>query len=374
MTEGPTIDCRGHGANDTLARMSDPQIQAAINHWAPRYVEHGVPVGDFLDVTRDLESWDDWCRAWSDAADVHAREGDAALAAGHTRSAALHYSTAAIEYHFGKFLFCHDIEQMRAAHSKAVAAHRSAHPHMDPPTERIEFPYLGSHTMVGNLRRPAGVDRPPVVVLMPGLDSAKEELMGMEFWFLDRGMATFSIDGPGQGELEYDLPIECHYEKPAAAAIDCLESLGDLDTDRIGALGVSLGGYYVIRAAAFEKRIKALISLSGPFEIGSQLDHVPPMSQLAFTVRTHSSTFDEAKEYLRAMDLTGVVELVEQPAFVVTGELDRIVPAAQTKRIADGLAGEVFLNIIPGANHVATNKAYLYRPHMADWMAERLGA
>lgn len=354
--------------------MSDPQIQAAINHWAPRYVEHGVPVGDFLDVTRDLESWDDWCQAWSDAADVHVREGDAALAAGHTRSAALHFTTAAIEYHFGKFLFCHDIEQMRAAHAKAVDAHRRAHPHMDPPTERLEFPYLESHTMVGNLRRPSGVDRPPVVVLMPGLDSAKEELTGMEFWFLDRGMATFSIDGPGQGELEYDLPIECHYEKPVAAAIDCLESLGDLDTDRIGALGVSLGGYYVIRAAAFEKRIKALISLSGPFEIASQLDNVPPMSQMAFTVRTHSSSFEEAKEYLRAMDLTGVVELVDQPAFVVTGELDRIVPAAQTKRIADGLAGEVFLNIIPGANHVATNKAYLYRPHMADWMAERLGA
>jgi 2,6-dihydroxypseudooxynicotine hydrolase len=71
--------------------------------------------------------------------------------------------------------------------------------------------------------------------------------------------------------------------------------------------------------------------------------------------------------------LTGVVELVDQPAFVVTGELDRLVPAAQTQWIADGLAGEVFLNIIPGANHVATNQAYLYRPHMADWMAERLG-
>jgi dipeptidyl aminopeptidase/acylaminoacyl peptidase len=352
--------------------MSDPRIQAAIDHWAPRYVEHGVPVGDFLDVTRDISSWDEWCSAWSAAAAVHEAEGDTALAAGHTRSAALHFTTAAVEYHFAKFLFCHDMAQLRAAHEKAVAVHRKAHPHMDPPVERIEFPYLGTHTMVGNLRKPQGIDQPPVVVLMPGLDSAKEELTFMEPWFLERGMATFTIDGPGQGELEYDLPIECHYEKPVGAAIDALEARGDVDTDRLGALGVSLGGYYVIRASAFEKRIKALISLSGPFEIGSSLDNIPPMSQLAFITRTHSANLDEAKEHLKAMDLTEVVHLVDQPAFIVTGALDRLVPADQTRRIAEGVSGEVFLNVIPNANHVATNKAYLYRPHMADWMAERL--
>ena len=32
------------------------------------------------------------------------------------------------------------------------------------------------------------------------------------------------------------------------------------------------------------------------------------------------------------------------------------------------------LQIIADANHVATNKAYMYRPHMADWMADQLGA
>jgi 2,6-dihydroxypseudooxynicotine hydrolase len=62
------------------------------------------------------------------------------------------------------------------------------------------------------------------------------------------------------------------------------------------------------------------------------------------------------------------------PAFVITGAEDRIVPANQTRRIAETLGGPVVVNIIEGANHVATNKAYLYRPHMADWMADQLGA
>src|SRR5690606_367303 len=111
------IDCGLHAGDDSLGAMSDPRIQSAIDHWGPRYVEHGVPVGDFLDVTRSIDSWDDWCSAWSAAAAVHEREGDAAASAGHDLSAGRHYATAAVEYHFGKFLFCHDMDQLRAAHA-----------------------------------------------------------------------------------------------------------------------------------------------------------------------------------------------------------------------------------------------------------------
>ncbi len=353
--------------------MPDPRIEAAIDHWAPRYVEHGVPVGDFLDITRTLDSWDDWCAAWAEAARRHEELGDEALAAGHRRSAALHYLTASVEYHFGKFLFCHDVAQMRATHELAVAAHRKAHSLADPPIERIEFPY-GNHTLVGNLRVPDAEGPVPVVLMIPGLDSAKEELTGIEHWFLDRGMATFSIDGPGQGEAEYDLPIETAYEKPAAAAIDALGGRSELDLDRLGALGVSLGGYYVARATAFEPRIKAMISLSGPFRINDTIDQTPPMTQMAFQVRTHSPDFDAAKTHLETMDLTGVAERITQPSFIVTGANDRIVPADQTRRIAAAIQGPTEVHIIADANHVATNKAYEYRPKMADWMAAQLGA
>jgi 2,6-dihydroxypseudooxynicotine hydrolase len=352
--------------------VSDPRVEAAIAHWAPRYVEHGVPVGDFLDVTRSIDSWDDWCAAWTASGRVHEQLGDDALANGHIRSAGDHYLTAAVEYHFGKFLFCHDIDQMRATHELAVAAHRKAHTLVEPPMERIEFDYLGTHTLVGNLRKPTGVENPPVVLLIPGLDSAKEELTGFEFWFLDRGMATFAIDGPGQGEAEYDLPIETAYEKPAGAALDALAKRTDVDLERVGAMGVSLGGYYVVRAAAFEKRIKAMISLSGPHTINESIDETPPMTRLAFQVRTQSPDFETAKQKLASMDLTGVTEHVTCPSFIVTGANDRIVPAGQTRRIAEGIKGPVHLQIIENANHVATNKAYMYRPHMADWMAEQL--
>jgi len=353
--------------------MVDPRVEAAVAHWAPRYVENGIPVGDFEEVSRSVERWEDWCSAWTTRGSLHEAEGDAALAAGHRKSAAFHFTTAAACYHFGKFLNVHDMAELRATHDLVLRAHGKAHALLEPPIERCVFPY-GEHMLVGHLRKPAGIDRPPVVLMMPGLDSAKEELDYYATWFLDRGMATFAFDGPGQGEAEYDLPIEPHYEKPAAAAIDYLESRADLDNERLGAWGVSLGGYYVIRVAAFEPRVKALVSLSGPYDAGAQWDMLPEITRLAWQVRCHAANEVETLEVARLFDLSAVVGNVSCPAYIVGGELDRIVSPAASQQIADGIGGPAVLNLVKGGNHVVNNKAYMYRPQSADWMAGQLGA
>ena len=96
----------------------------------------------------------------------------------------------------------------------------------------------------------------PVVIMVPGLDSVKEELQATAEYFLARGLATLAIDGPGQGESEYELPIEPAYEKVATAVVDFLQDRAGLDRERIGLFGVSLGGYYAARAAAYEKRLR----------------------------------------------------------------------------------------------------------------------
>src|SRR5204862_499117 len=69
----------------------------------------------------------------------------------------------------------------------------------------------------------------PVVIMAPGLDSTKEELHAYEEPFLARGMATLAIDGPGQGEAEYEIPICGDYERAARAVCDWIEDRSDLD-------------------------------------------------------------------------------------------------------------------------------------------------
>ena len=124
-------------------------------------------------------------------------------------------------YHFAKFVYVRDLDQMRTAHEAAVRCLDAALPHLDPPGERIEMPFEGS-TIYGILRKPAGAAPHPVVIMVPGLDSTKEELRSTEQLFLERGLATFSVDGPGQGEAEYDLPIRPDWEVPGRTFVDAL--------------------------------------------------------------------------------------------------------------------------------------------------------
>ena len=66
--------------------------------------------------------------------------------------------------------------------------------------------------------------------MVPGLDSTKEELQATAEYFLARGLATIAVDGPGQGEAEYDLPIEPAYEKVSTAIIDYLATRDDVNS------------------------------------------------------------------------------------------------------------------------------------------------
>ena len=351
---------------------TDPRVEAAIAHWAPRFVANGVPLADFQDVTARIGRWEDWCRAWSERAAVHEALGRQALARRCTLSAGEHLDTAAVCYHFAKFLFVNDMEQMRAAHTKAIECRNEALAHLKPNGVRVAVPYQGGF-LYGNLRVPAQTSQAPVVVMCMGLDSAKEEMESYERLFLERGLATFAFDGPGQGEAEYGFAIRGDYEVPVAAVLDCLASRRDIDADRIGIWGVSLGGYYAPRAAAFDKRIKACIGLSGPYDMSECWDVLTGLTHAAFRARAHAADDAEARARAATLSMRGIAGQITCPLMLVTGKLDRLVPWQHTERLAREARGPVELLIIEDGNHVANNRGYRYRPQCADWMAQQLG-
>ena len=379
----------------------DPRIASAISHWGPRFVSNGVVLTDFQEVTSGIVRWEDWCAAWCARAAVHETLGREALAGGFKLSAAEHLSRAAVYYHFGKFLAVHDVPEMRAAHMKAVACKQLALPLMRPPALRVEIPFEGGH-LAGFLRLPlgsagvtgaagaagegaggtvAGVGsgavtgvKPPLLIMVPGLDSAKEELEAYEGPFLARGMATLMVDGPGQGEAEYDFPIRGDYEVAVKAMVDWVHTRSEVDSTRIGLWGVSLGGYYAPRAVAFEKRIKACIGLAGPYDFSDTWDKLPELTREAFRVRSHLATQEEAREHSRSLTLkNGIAQQITCPLFLVTGKLDRLIPWQDTQRMADEAQGPTEVLIVEDGNHIANNRPYRYRHRSADWMAQQLG-
>jgi dienelactone hydrolase len=362
------------GSGHEERTVADERVRSAIANWAPRFTANGVTVGDFHRITGGLQHWSDWCRAWSAVAAEHETLGRDALAQGRTISAGEHLARAAVYYHFAKFVFVEDLDQMRGAHAHAVACLTDALPYLNPPGQRVEIPFEGS-SLHGVLRHPRGAGPHPVVVMLSGLDSTKEELRSTEETFLTRGLATLSVDGPGQGEAEYDIPIRGDWSSPGRAIVDYLRTVERIDADRLGVWGVSLGGYYAPRmAAALGSEVMACVALAGPYDFGENWEGLPALTRETFQVRSGATDDAEAHAIASTLTLAGRAAHIAAPLLVVFGRRDRLIPWQQAVRLVDEVGPGAELLMLEEGNHGCANISPWHRPYTADWLAARLGA
>ena len=349
------------------------RVQVAAHHWRARFVANGIDVNDFDTTVGKTTDWKDWGPNWRAVGEVHEALGREAEEHDRTVSATAAYQRAAWCYHLGKFLWFEDLEMHGDLRDRAVSVYGKTLEHLDPPAERLEIPFEG-HVIPGHLRRPRGARRPPLILIVPGLDSSKEELFAIEEEFLRRGLATLTIDGPGQSENSVHFPIRVNWESVMTPLIDDLEQRHDLgvDLNRIGLMGISMGAIYGPRAAAYEKRLLAVVGLSGPYNLGDCWDAINPLTKGGYIFYTKSADEAEAKRKAFTLNLEGVLDKVTQPLLVIHGARDGLFPPAQAERIARE-APNATLVMYPDGNHVCNNIAYKYRPLMADWLKERLG-
>jgi 2,6-dihydroxypseudooxynicotine hydrolase len=238
----------------------------------PRFVTNGVSLTDFEGGHTLDHVVGRMVRRLVGARGRARGDGAAGRSPKEVSSAGEHLQLAGVYYHFGKFLFVQDLAQMKAAHMKAVECRKLAAPHLRPPGERVEMPYEGKW-LAGILRKPLGVERPPVVAFACGLDSCKEETDAYEAPFLVRGMATLAFDGPGQGEGEYDFAIRGDYEV-AVKAVSATSRRARL-AHRGSRSWASVSAATTPRAAAFDKRTRPAWRSAAHLTGGECIDNVP---------------------------------------------------------------------------------------------------
>jgi 2,6-dihydroxypseudooxynicotine hydrolase len=134
-----------------------------------------------------------------------------------------------------------------------------------------------------------------------------------------------------------------------------------------------MGAIYGPRAAAHEKRLKAVVGLAGPYNLGECWDALNPLTRGGYVFYTKSADEAEARENAYTLNLEGVLHKVAQPLLVIHGARDRLFPPAQAERIARE-APNATLVMYPDGNHVCNNIAYKYRPLMADLVDEQLNS
>ena len=121
--------------------------------------------------------------------------------------------------------------------------------------------------------------------------------------------------------------------------MDYLRTREDVDGEKTGLFGVSLGGYYAARAAAYEPRLAAVVSLAGPYRFELDWDDLPAQTRATFQARSGAASEAEARAKAAELTLEDAAGRISIPLLVVGGGSDRIVPALSPGAAGQGGAG-----------------------------------
>jgi dienelactone hydrolase len=312
------------------------------------------------------------------------------LEAGNRLSAADRFERAAVYYLCGERMQEVGTGPREAVYAKMLDAFALHLAHTDRRAERVEIPYEGTSFPAIFHPSPIAPEKAPVVILVNGLDSTKEMIYGAPLGkdLARRGISTLMVDHPGTGEALrlHGLTAVVEAERWAAACVDYLETRGDVDPDRIGIAGWSLGGYYAPRAAAFEKRLKLCACWGANFNWGelqkrrAEREGENPVPHYWDHVQWvwGKETREEFMAFAPAITLEGVVERITVPFLVTHGAGDRQIPSEYAHQQYDGAVNSpdrelrFFTAREGGVEHVGGDNMLTGASYISDWIARRL--
>ena len=308
------------------------------------------------------------------------------------------FMNAAFYYRAAEFYILQDTTEKKQMYDKFSEYFYKAIENDD--IERFEVPYQDA--FLPAIRKPAVSDKKNgAIIIHGGFDSFIEEFYSWMVYFSDHGYEVIAFEGPGQGAAlrKYGLPLDIEWEKPAKAVLDYFKP------SDVTWLGISMGGWFCFRAAAFEARIKRVIAS------GIGYDYMKTMNVVFRKI--HIFFFKYMRNFTNKMVLKGIKkengiqawmsaqlmyitkkkipmdafdfllqlnaenihsELVKQDVLILTGRNDHIVPFRahdmQIKALtnAKSVTGRVFTKEEQAHNHCQFGNTGLALDVMVKWL------
>lgn len=377
----------------------------------------GSSFGEVLVTANSIQAGDvdSWYAAWNATADRVAEEASRQLARGHRVSARDGLLRAATYYQCSDFFLHgspHDARVLRA-YKRSVECYGQAARMHEPAIEPVEIPY-GTGTLPGYFHSAGRPGRRPTLILHTGFDGSAEEMhvFGARA-AVERGYNVLAFDGPGQyGPLHRDgLVFRPDWENVVGPVVDFALTRPDVDPKRLALMGISLGGLLAPRAAAYEKRLAALIANDGVYDFsatfkanvppeklegflsGLKADQAPAIDQMLAQQMKTSTTFRWAYEHgmwstgaaspraflAKMLDYNlrnGVAEAITCPTLVCDAEADLFF-TQQPQQLYDHLTCRKTLirfTTAEGAGaHCQVGANRLAFARIFDWLDETLG-
>lgn len=279
-------------------RAADYETLRAVGYTATG----GAEIGEVVTTATKIEdsSPDAWWSEWNALAERIRRLGDEAAADERWATAAASWLRASNYYRTAEFFLHGDPSdpRIRDTSAQAVGTFRNfarLHPgheglphsiELGPRTTRstelaiseLAIPFNDAFLPGWWLTPSTPKDR-PTLVSIGGFDSTAEEM----FFTVGRvavahGWNCLIFDGPGQGRVirEQGTPFRHDWEAPMAAVLDAVSTFPGVDTARIALIGMSQGGYFAPRAAAFDDRPAAVVAWDGVYDCTAAMGHLMP--------------------------------------------------------------------------------------------------
>jgi dienelactone hydrolase len=222
-----------------------------------------------------------------------------------------------------------------------------------------------------------GAGRKPTIVQLPGMDAIKED--GTNPWnnyYAERGMNVVVMDGPGQGECNFHAAWQTghNYEQAVSAVIDWLVARDDVDSGRIGVMGMSMGSRWGVLAAAHDRRIRAVcgqMANVGSFDI--IFEQAQPNFKRIFMYMTNHADEEEFDAFVaRLTPVRDAARDVTCPHLLVAGDMDELCSPEDIAAFRRNLAGPTELWLYEGVFHPMGEVAAEIYPAIADWLLTTL--
>jgi 2,6-dihydroxypseudooxynicotine hydrolase len=303
----------------------------------------------------------DWMPAWNRAAQRRLGEARREDAAGRWQEAAVARRHAAMCFHAAHLITDTDARTVRTLRATSVTVFGQALPLLMPRARRLTVAWR-NHQLPAYLALPADKQSgpAPLVVLLNGATTTKEEMLLWAQPFFDAGLSVLAVDWPGTGESISIRGVARDCDDITDGILASAQDDPNVDAGRVALLGFSLGGSLAVRAAALDRRIAACITVTSPYDPSEWVHAVNPIvrDQLIGIGGDDQGLEDLAS----AFELRDITHRVRCPLLIFGAGRDFVVPPEESLRLAAATAPQSTLVWYPTGGHG------LYR-YLDDWSA-----
>jgi len=243
---------------------------------------------------------------------------------------------------------------------------------------RVELDFEGE-TLFALLHLPREpVKNAPAVILGPGMDMIKEDyIQAAERFYTTRGVVALSIEGPGQGETRArGLTVTLtNYERAIQTYADYLAGLEEVDENRIGMFGISMSGYWGLRAVADpDTQLRAMAAFEaviGDFE--TIFERAQPSFKANYQYMSGIPDEAEFDRTLKSqMPIGSLIEQIKRPVLIGTGECDELTPVENAIATYERITAPKELRVYQDEFHPLGGAAGEVFAFGADWILTAL--